>query len=70
MTSGPSLRARRYSPAILSNLWLRRGLGLPTDRNNSGYVMRLDQHDEAVLLTGDVAYEHIHAKLRKGLMAL
>jgi hypothetical protein len=55
---------------ITRGLWLYRGLGPPNDRNGSGYVMRLKQKDENVLLTADVDYAHIRMALKNGLTGL
>lgn len=55
---------------ITKGLRLYRGLGPLTDRNNSGYVMRLKQKDENVLLTADVDYDHISTALKNGLTGL
>jgi beta-lactamase superfamily II metal-dependent hydrolase len=55
---------------ITKGLKLYRGLGPLTDRNSSGYVMRLKQKDENVLLTADVGYDHINTALKKGLTGL
>lgn len=55
---------------VAKGLRLYRGLGPPTDRNSSGYVMRLKQKDENVLLTADVGYDYISDALKDGLTGL
>ena len=52
-------------------VWLARGLSAnPKDRNGSGYVLRLDLEDGALLLTGDADYCHIPAAMKTNLRAL
>ncbi len=45
-------------------------LGVPNDRNATGYVLRFDGEDGARLLTGDVSYEFIPAAIKSGLMGV
>jgi beta-lactamase superfamily II metal-dependent hydrolase len=68
---GPRLHFidRKQIP-VTKSLRLYRGLGPATDRNGNGYVMRLKQKNENVLLTGDVGYNYILAALTKGLTGL
>jgi beta-lactamase superfamily II metal-dependent hydrolase len=60
----------RIKIPITRGLRLYRGSGPPTDRNSSGYVMRLKQKGENVLLTSDVGYDHVSAALKNGLTGL
>lgn len=49
-----------------------KGTASPSDRNNSGYVLRLMGQVGAILLTGDVGYDHIpgHAKADLSSLAI
>lgn len=49
---------------------LHRGTAPLGDRNGSGYALRLDQPRDAVLMPGDVAYDHIDPAAKAGLTSL
>lgn len=49
---------------------LYRGTAPVGDRNGSGYALRLDQPSDAVLMPGDVAYDHIDPAAKAGLTSL
>ncbi|MBU7440927.1 hypothetical protein [Paraburkholderia fungorum] len=50
------------------NLW--KGTGASSDRNNSGYVLRVERPEGGALITGDVRYDHINTAAKQDLIAL
>jgi beta-lactamase superfamily II metal-dependent hydrolase len=62
------IAARRVD--IGPSLQLFRGLGTRTNRNDSGYVMLVKSGRGPVLLTGDVSYEKIPMRAKRGLVGI
>ncbi|WP_157786939.1 hypothetical protein [Herbaspirillum rubrisubalbicans] len=56
--------------SVTKNIVMHRGTAATTDRNNSGYVLRIGSRDGAYLLTGDVAYNSLPSGVTNNLIGL
>lgn len=68
---GTNLNLSSSSPRYIGpNLSVWRGLAPASDRNNSGYVMRVGDAANAILLTGDVGYGYIRSRVKANIAGL
>lgn len=61
---------RAPQQALGLGMSLHRGTAPVSNRNGSGYALRLDQPRDAVLMPGDVAYDHIDPATKASLTSL